>query len=209
MEREKEFGRREELGRIIDHIANRIHYAEGRRSAFSVIAGILVAAGVALLPYVESTVRDPGFRGAGFLAAIAMIILGGVLLLIYAKQTNFKYPFTQVTTTWKWFYREALPRSKEFDVHWTDYVRQNKERIEEGKRAYSTQWGDFRDNQKKWIDDDDQNLAQDLEQIYVLHVNEKYKNDFLRHLRTVLEKGIYLIFVAAVLGYFVGYWIGV
>jgi len=204
MEREKEIGRREELGRMIDHIANRIHYAESRRSAFSVVAGVLIAAGVALLPYIGSIVLDPAFKSAGIAAAIAMIILGCVLLLIYAKQTNFKYPCTQATTTWKWFYRDALPRSHEFDVHWAEYVGQSKKRFDEGMKAYSTQWKTFRDKQNEWIKDDDQNLEQDLQQLYVLHVNEKYKNDFLRHLRSALWWGIIVVVIVTVSGYVVG-----
>ena len=54
--------------------------------------------------------------------------------------------------------------------------------------------------------DPQENLNQDLQQLYTLHVNELYKNLFLKHLMAIFNVGVICIVVAALLGTGIGLW---
>src|SRR5436309_12209642 len=113
------------------------------------------------------------------------------------RQTNYKYPFTQTTGTWKWFYRYALKDYSAFDAAWHAF--QTKARLARGKRAFENQWDVFKAEQVKGLADPRTSAAQDLEQVYLLHVNERYKNLFLTQLRTTLNWGILAATVASLI----------
>lgn len=180
---------REEFQHLISTIADRIHYAEARRSGFSVIASALIAAAVAIFPFIATQVDDQRLQVSGYVFCAGVFVLGVVLLLIFSRQTNYSYPFTAATTTWKWFYRDAIPGQADFNVRWVDYVGQTSHRKQQGKNAYTNKWAAFFEKEKELLTSPAVSLLQDIQQIYVLHVNEKYKNDFLRHLRTCLTIG--------------------
>jgi hypothetical protein len=172
---------------ILDAVAERIHYAESRRASFSVIAGVMIAGGLALLTLAVGTLESATIKYPISAAAIALTALGGLILFVYSRQTN-RYPWTAATNTWKWFYRDALPNASRFDIGWRSYLvfGEDKQRIQ---REYEKQLSEFKNGLKRLVDSET-NLDQDAEQLYVLHVNEKYKNLHLTHLRRVVDRGL-------------------
>jgi hypothetical protein len=125
------------------------------------------------------------------------MIVGVLTWIVYLRQTNFRYPFTQATNTWKWFYRYALQNHEEFTTGM--FCVQRKADIALGKRAFDAQWKSFVEHQVPGLTDLRTSAAQDLEQVFVLHVNERYKNLFLTKLRDVLVRGLACVFGAFVL----------
>jgi hypothetical protein len=178
---------RERLTPVIAAVTERIHYAEQRRSNFSAIGGAFVAAGIAVLTFaftsIETLAVKFGFVGAG----LSLSVVGALVLIAYSRQTN-RYPWTSATKTWKWFYRDALPQEKALEPKWWSYLffGSEKDRV---KSEYSRQLEPFKQSMERLFDDDS-NYMQDLEQLYVLHVNEKYKNLHLSDLRKITERGI-------------------
>jgi hypothetical protein len=188
----------EDLRDVIHATADRIHYAEGRRGSFAAIAGGLIAAGVAGVPlsFIQSM---PHWLAAAILfGALAAILLGIVLLWFYASQVN-KYPFTSATKTWKWFYRDALPNESEFHLKWSSYFfwtwKKEKDRV---KTQYNSQLDPFKKNLGE-LTDFKKSLDQDMQQLYTLHINEKYKNAFLTHLRKTLNYGLCSVLIVTLL----------
>jgi hypothetical protein len=185
------------LAPVLAAAAERIHYAEGRRANFTVMAGALIAAGIAVLTLSSGALAHLWMQRAASYGAIASIVAGGWVILLYSRQTN-RYPFTSATKAWKWFYRDALPKTKDFKLHWYSYLpwAPGSEQI---KKAYGAQLGDFR-LRMSGLQNDSVNLEQDVEQLYVLHVTELYKNIHLKHLSKAFNCGLLLIALAALVG---------
>jgi hypothetical protein len=194
---------REALEHLADHMAQRIEYAESRRSAVATLGGALFAGGLALLPYIGSQTHYLPLRIALICVAAIWLLFGGITWLLYARQTNFRYPFTEVAKTSKWFYRYALEDYKAFTAPWHT-IQSNRER-EQGKEAFNAQWEHFRDEQIRLLSDPRSHILQDLQQIYLLHVNERYKNLFLSQIRSVLSLGIILGIVLGLVGFGAGF----
>lgn len=194
---------REQIQQVMPAVTERIHYAEGRRSNFSAIAGAMLAGGIALVTvaigHMDSMATRFGFAAAG----LSSFVLGSLLLVVYGIQTN-RYPWTSATKTWKWFYRDALPEEKAFDLPWTSYIRfgAHRHRVQS---EYARQLCLFRQTVAR-LADEGLSLEQDVEQLYVLHVNEKYKNMQLVHLRKITVGGFVASAAVVVLAVAVGYW---
>jgi len=173
---------------LIDHIARRIEYAESRRSALAAVAGALLAAGIALLAMVKDTGELPPLRNSLVAFGLSVILLSLLMLLVYSLQTNFRYPFIKATRTSKWFYRYALERPEAFRAPW--YALASRRLQEEGKQEFEKQWRSFVTDRLDDLKDLKRSNQQDLAQVFLLHVNERYKNLFLTHLRTILSTGL-------------------
>jgi hypothetical protein len=186
---------------LIDRVEPRIWYAENRRSSFATIAVALLAAGIALLAalLVNHASYRPALWGLVTLG-IGAVVTGSVVLLVYSGQTNFDYPFKKKTTTWKWFYRDALPGTKSLAVPW--HTIQRKADRERATELFDKDWAEFVTRQKT-LTDVRISAVQDMQQLFVLHVNEFYKNKFLTQIRRVLSVGV-AITVLAALGVFLG-----
>jgi hypothetical protein len=177
------------LERLADHMARRIEYAESRRGNMAAVGGALLGAGVASLAVVRAF-RTPIEFGLGALAG-ALILVSSAVLIVYARQTNPKYGFIQPQTRfqrpWKWFYRDALPdaASFTFPIH----TLQTRTKAQEGIDAFDEQWPQFA---RRYVDliNVRTDAVQNLRQVYLLHVNERYKNLFLTQLRKVLVRGL-------------------
>lgn len=127
--------------------------------------------------------------------SVSLLVLSVVILYVYGVQTN-RYPYTSATTTWKWFYRDALPDQHAFDLKpWQLW----KTRVTRVRKAYTDQLPTFKTGLQR-LQSDATNVDQDMEQLYSLHINEKYKNIYLSRLRTIFNRGLVLTLIAALLG---------
>lgn len=171
---------------LIQRRIDGINYAETRRSQLAVIAGALAALGVALLPLSSVTGWQP-LRVTYLVAAASLLLAGIVVWVQFARQTNFKYPFVSPAETWKWFYHQALPNASKFGPGVLDL--QSDDHKTKQQAEYRRQWDLFR-AQAGGLSNKQVDATQDLKQLYLLHVNERYKNLFLTHLREVLVAGL-------------------
>jgi hypothetical protein len=178
------------LSEVISAAAERIHYAEGRRTNFTVVAGALLAGGVAILTFIPDKRLGNALADFALGASIGSIVLGLLLLIVFARQTN-RYPWTSATNTWKWFYRDALPDQKAFNWTWRDVLNPGAE-----KKRLQAEFGRQLPLFEATIDqlkDPAVSLAQDVQQLYILHINDKFKNSHLSQLRTILSRGLFIV----------------
>lgn len=185
------------LERLADHMARRIEYAESRRSSMATLGGVLLGAGVTLLAVVRAF-ETPIEFGLGALAG-GLIFASCAVLIVYARQTNPKYGFIQSGTRfrrpWKWFYRDALPKAESFSF--PSHTFQTRSQAQEGIHAFDEQWPEFSRRFASLINVRT-DAVQNLRQVYLLHVNERYKNLFLTQLRKVLVRGLVGAVIAGV-----------
>jgi hypothetical protein len=175
------------LTELVHHIVQRIEYAESRRSTIATLGGALLASAFALIPFATQVFFFP-VKAALLATAVVWLLYGAIIWFVYARQTNFHYPFTDVASTPKWFYRDALKNNLAFDAPWHTF--QSKEEQDKGKNAFNEQWKVFKKEQIGILASPKDNLLQDLQQVYLLHVNERYKNLFLTQLRNLLSQGL-------------------
>jgi len=187
------------VSELIPAIAERIHYAESRIASINLQSTVYLAAGAAALTaafaFGNLSLRIPIMVSGGYLFGF-----GFLMLLMASRQVN-RYPFTQATKTWKWFYRDALKDQKAFEFPIWQYIGNWKTLGNKVRAQYDSQLNDFESQSTTTLLDDRENLWQDIQQVYVLHINEKYKNLFLTHLRkmfAVLSLGFVLFLVAGI-----------
>jgi hypothetical protein len=193
----------ERLGPVIAAAAERIHYAEARRSNYTTMGGALIAAGIAILTFALGAIDEAPLYYSALFGGISMFGVGAATVWLYGRQTN-RYPFTDATKTWKWFYRDALSDRKKFELPWGSYFASWEIIKNKVQDQYASQLSPFK-NQVQRVSDDSVNLEQDIEQLYVLHINELYKNIYLSHIRTLFNGGIILILLLFVIGAAVGW----
>jgi hypothetical protein len=178
-----------QLAELIRAAVVRIHYAEGRKTTFLAIGAALVASGVALFTASISKVPESIIWYAALICAVSLALSGIILWFVYARQTN-RYPWTSATRTWKWFYRDALPRQADFDLSIWQYFWGWKNLKTKTQHAFTKQLEEFSKGKILSLSNKDIAIEQDIEQLYVLHVNDKYKNLHLSHLQKILFGGI-------------------
>ena len=132
----------------------------------------------------------------GLLTAGLFILTGGTTSIIHTFQVNPKYPFRALGNDWKWFYPEIV--DKEYKPSTIVMETENKylrKRLlhAEGLQKYA---------QKIVTEDKFERLKVDIQQLYLLHVNEKYKNCFLTSLRRVLTWGLLLTTISVIILFF-------
>lgn len=193
----------ERVGALIPIIAERIHYAESRIAGINLQSTVLLAAGAAAFTasfaFEKLSLRIPIMLSGGFLFAF-----GFSMLFVASRQVN-RYPFTAATKVWKWFYRDALQKQAAFEFSFWLYFRDWKKYGQEVRDQYNAQLGPFESQSTTMLLDDKENLWQDIQQVYVLHINEKYKNLFLSHLRKVFGVLSVLFVVVLALGIYLGH----
>ena len=182
----------------IEHMVRRIEYAESRRGAIATLAGGLLAAGIALFAILLDAPSGPVRVALGVLAS-AVLASAALTLVAWFRQTNPPYGFIRADKSrrpWKWFYRDALGDHEAFAFDW--WRRKDSPTNTKPIKAFEVQWGPFAERELQLVDLQ-KDVLQNLQQVYLLHVNEKYKNRFLSQLRTVLLRGV----VASLLAFFI------
>ena len=170
---------------LIFHIHQRIEYCEKRRGQMVVISLSLLAAAVALFVSTFLKAMDSGllFSLIRF-TALLLFLTAVITLALYALQTNFKYPFIEITKTWRWFYHYSV--SKEYKPPFIPFER-TKQR-EEMQKIHLKNMLNYAE--RTLASSPKEDLEQDLEQLFLVIVNEKYKNAQLTHLRMVIACGL-------------------
>ena len=183
-----------EVNLLIEHIDNRIHYTEtrlGRTVTFSVT---LIGFGIAFFAVVA---KLSGWSFLlGLLSSGLLILTGVIAILINVFQTNPRYPFRKLPNDWKWFYPRIVNEEYKPNLIMKEGERKYLEKRLlhiEGLKEYAA---------KIVAETNLDRLKIDIQQLYLLHVNEKYKNKFLTSIRSVLSIGVSLA-LAALIGLFV------
>ncbi|MBC8274853.1 MAG: hypothetical protein H8E40_07790 [Chloroflexi bacterium] len=170
---------------LIFHIHQRIEYCEKRRGQMVIISLSLLAAAVALFAATFLEAMDSELLvSLARLAALLLFLTAAITLGLYALQTNFKYPFVQITKTWRWFYHYSV--SKEYKPPFFPFEGPNQR-----EKMQKMHLQDMLTYAERTLGSSSkEELEQDLEQLFLVIVDEKYKNVQLTHLRMVISCGL-------------------
>jgi hypothetical protein len=178
----------EEVNSLIEHVNNRIHYTETRLGRTVTFAVTLIAVGIGCF---AASVKLDGLSFYFGLVGGGLLILTGIITtLINVFQTNPRYPFRKLQNDWKWFYPRIIDEKYKPGVI-----------MKEGEREYLEKRLLHVKGLKKYAENivtetPVERLKIDIQQLYLLHVNEKYKNKFLTNLRWILSIGVSLALFA-------------
>lgn len=181
----------EEVNFLIDHVDNRIHYTETRITRTVTLSVSLIAIGMAFFAVVIKLQSLSLYLG--LFTAGSMILTGLITALIHVFQVNPKYPFRALKNDWKWFYPRIV-----------DDKYKPKAFVKESDRAYFEKRMLHVDGLSKYAqkiieETPTERLKIDIQQLFLLHVNEKYKNYFLTTLRKCLNSGLTIVLVALII----------
>lgn len=181
-----------EVNALIDHINGRIEYTESRITKMVTLSIALIGAGVALFGAILKTLDTVPFV-FGIVPSGLLIGTGLLAVLIHSRQINPRYPFRGLRNDWKWFYPNIVSNWYRPNVMMSeDEVSLAEKKVMHvfGLTGYAT---------KILNESPAERLRVDVQQLYLLHVNEKYKNTFLSHLRTILKNGLALVVIGLLL----------
>jgi len=173
----------------MDYVYRRLDYTEQRRFgylqigiailAFSSAVGAIVAALFNIASSSQITKILLHFLSPFI---IGLFITGLLMVIWYNSQTNPNYPFIDITKTWKWFYHYMDIKKLKTQIRYSAQDRQK----------YNME---YLDKLKMYADKSinkniKEELKQNIEQLYLYLVLEKFKNDFTRQLQRILIRGI-------------------
>ncbi len=193
---------------MIFSLDERIRYWENRRTQFLQLATALLAA--AILSIVTILPRYPNINILNkfeyFIytpVAIASLVLlfGSLRLLkIWNNQNNPNYPFSKGYRVWRWHYRHAekAPLETKVESYTIDSFKKEAIKFHDNLTTYKL----------KTIQSEATELFnQDLTQLYLLIINEKFKIKFVNTLRNSLVKTLNFSWIFGILSLFVMVWL--
>jgi hypothetical protein len=195
----------EDIKQMIEHVDERIHYWENRRTQFLHLATGILAASLAAIIAIMPTLYDVNLcalQSVPFYAifAASLVLTAGciVLLTIWNRQNNPSYPFTKGYRIWRWHYRHAEKTPLN-----TDIFKYDRKTYEEQARTFAENLSNYK---VRTLDSKPQELLdQDLSQLFLLLTNEKFKIKFVSDLRNCLWTTLRLAFFMLALALIGGY----
>ncbi len=177
-----------EVGILIEHINQRIQYTETRITRTVTFSVTLIGIGMA---FFVGTTQYQGFSFiCGLVTSGLFILTGTVAALIHILQVNPQYPFRSLKNDWKWFYPQIL--EKKYAP--TFFVKECETKYLEKRLMHLKGLIKYASN--LIYENEIERLMTDIQQLYLLHANEKYKNCFLSSLRKVIVLGLSLTFIS-------------
>jgi hypothetical protein len=171
-----------EVNSIIQLVNNRIFYTEDRLSKIVAFSLALMAIGMA---FFAAIINLTGLTFiVGLITALFFILTGGIAALVNTFYVNPRYPFRAMKNDWKWFYSGIIDKKYRPKLIFQD----SPSELFSKKLLHMRGLNDYAE--KILVEDKVERLKVDLQQLYLLHVNEKYKNRYLSNLRNILILGL-------------------
>ena len=172
----------EEINSIIMLANNRIYYTEDRLSKIATFSVALMGIGMA---FFAGIIHLNGWAFfIGLITAVSFVLTGGITSLINSSYMNPKYPFRAMKGDWKWFYSGIIDTA----YHPKPVFQDNQSEFFKKRLLHMQGLNDYA--QKLLTENKSERLKVDLQQLYLLHLNEKYKTRYLSNLRSILIRGI-------------------
>jgi hypothetical protein len=188
-----------DIREMIVHLNGRIEYWESRRTQFLQIGLAMFAASIAAIvtiipnfPFTEYKTSLKFYIYSPVLISSIIIFFGSIRLInIWNRQNNPSYPFTKGYRFWRWQYRHA-----EKDGVDTDLYKYSKEKYESEIKKFADNMYNYK---VKTLECDYKVLFdQDLSQLYLLIINEKFKIKFVNKLRDSLLNTLKIAFICGI-----------
>lgn len=196
-------------GKISERLHRMILYTIGRHDWYEDRLHRLLNIGVA---FVAASVASATFMSAisqsitiltiifGWLATASVLGTGLFLVSYYNSRLARNHPYRKIVDIRSWYFMYNFPSglrdtlSNEFDK-----AKQEIEETIQGYRAFFSRWLDYSREEDRFIEED-------LEQVFVLQLLQRYRFQAVKTMSNILNYGIWVTIVLtmiAVLGYFI------
>ena len=195
---------------MITLVDDRVRYWDGRRTQFLQIAAALLAGSIVGLvnilpriPEIASLDKFQSFIYIPVACAATCLFVGSIrLLFIWNKQNNPNYPFSKGYRVWRWHYRHAEKSPLDTDIDRYSSATFNEEVQKFADNLTNYKLRTIEASPKELFD-------QDLTQLYLLLINEKFKVKFVNKLRNSLFRSLLFSLIALLLALGIMIWIRV
>ena len=176
----------QDVRELIYHLDGRIHYWDDRRTQYlqlvatilgASLAGILAITSIALSSHGTSNQLNKLILFSFILVPLIVLVIGSIIIIrLWNRQNNPPYPFTKSYKVWRWQYRHAEkePLNTDTASYTEASFKQEVDKYSDNLYTYKS------DYLKSSIND---LLDQDLSQLYLCIINEKFKIKFVSKLR--------------------------
>lgn len=172
----------DEVNSIIQLVNNRISYTEDRLAKIITFSVALMGIGMAFFAAIIMLSGVTFY--IGLITAFSFFFTGGLTALVHSIYVNPKYPFRAMKNDWKWFYAGIITK----DYHPKPLFQDSNSEFLSKRLLHMQGLNQYAE---KVLDEGkSERLKVDLQQLYLLHVNEKYKNRYLSNLRNILFRGL-------------------
>ena len=168
---------------LVYHLDGRIHYWDDRRTQYlQLVTAILGAslAGILAITNIAVSSTDIPHQLILFsfiLVPLIVLVIGSInIIRIWNRQNNPPYPFTKSYKGWRWQYRHAEkePINTDTASYTGDSFKREVDKYSENLYTYKSTYLNASINDL---------LDQDLSQLYLCIINEKFKIKFISELR--------------------------
>jgi hypothetical protein len=183
----------------IEYAIQRHDWYEGQRVNIlnsSLTAGGLLVAGIGLFAENVTTLSDPQ-KSIVFGIILTVVVALGIIVFEYQSQLDRDRPYRLTSDVRHWYYRYQLPERATHIGDRLDFDKIASDQLEERLGYVKSLLENF---------DFVKSIREDIEQLYILHVLQRYKSESLQRMRWAFS---YFIFVlgleALVLAYITFY----
>jgi hypothetical protein len=177
---------REKLSHAIDYAIGRHDWYEDQRSRMfqtilAVLTFTLAAAGVSLK---ESTSTWVSYSAIGFFIISIIALVRGAFL--YNKELDADRPYRRISNIRTWYFRYNLPKHSS-DLEKGSDVLANAQAVADERKRFAARIVDNFDAVKS--------TREDMEQLFILHVLQRYKSESLARLRWLVVYTMAALFI--------------
>ena len=194
---------------VIENLTERTQFVESRREILGAqVGGGILGTGAVLLTVAFASVSYRPARVALVALGVMALLLGLLVQVVYLRQTHIQYEFSDTERgRWKWFYRYALVDHAKFKRPWWRLILIGTKTNSEETAQFQQQWNMFQNLIPRTIVSSVDDVQQDLRQLFVLHVIDRYRNQYVDDLRELIVYGL-MISIAVSAAAFVTAWAG-
>jgi hypothetical protein len=194
---------RDRLGKMIEYGVSRVDYYENLRHRYLTIGLGLFAGGIAfgaLLARAKEHIPHSALLW-GLFSMLAVLLTGLILLIYYNLTTAKEYAYRVIADIRSWYFRYHLPSNRKL------VLSKNREKAVGQAREMTTALEHFLNRWLEFASEKGRFIAEDLEQVFILFVLQRYKYQVVNGMSRVLTVGVsiaILFFVVAALKWTVG-----
>lgn len=184
----------ERLYKMINYAAGRVDYYENARQRYLTIGLAFFAGGIAfgtLLSRVQEYVpRLP--LALAVISMLFVVLTGLILVLFYNATTEPEYTYRLIADIRSWYFRYHFPENRRLVVsRRKERARTQAQEMTGALDYFLNRWLEFADEKKRFV-------AEDLEQVFILFLVQRYKSQIVTRMSNILAVGVLAAVVAVI-----------
>ncbi|RZJ88134.1 MAG: hypothetical protein EOO20_14390 [Chryseobacterium sp.] len=188
------------LYKMIDYAIKRHDWYEDQKQKLLQIGLALLSVFAAFTAVVAKLSYDGSIEGLPFLLCLAFVGFGlgtGILMLYkYNRTISLDHPYRKVVDIRSWFFKYNFDGKLSHKISGEEVkARSEVKVIIDSFENFSDKWITFAKEKKRF-------LAEDIEQVFILQILQKYRSEQLKTMSKVLTYGVFISVLMLVFAFF-------